>query len=114
MVVLNNFVLRVGMIFWSGGAAGPVEAIYRQTPWSVTFRGLVPKKKGGVIFFDKLKKTIGAKINSSTVFFFDNLSSNLVFRRIKFFWMSASKVSKKISVPSAQGFSNSLKIQTQA
>ncbi len=27
MVVLKNFVLRVGMIFQSGGAAGPVEAI---------------------------------------------------------------------------------------
>jgi hypothetical protein len=53
MVVLNNFVLRVGMIFWSGVAAGPVEAILRQTPWSVTFRGLVPKKKGGSLFLTR-------------------------------------------------------------
>jgi hypothetical protein len=66
------------------------------------------------MFFDKMKKKIGAKINSSTVFIFDELSSNPVFRRIKFLWMSAFKVSKNISVPSAQGFSNSLKIQTQA
>jgi hypothetical protein len=48
------------------------------------------------------------------VFFFDELSSNPVFRWIKFSWTSASKVSKKISVPLAQGFSNGLKIQIQA
>jgi hypothetical protein len=79
----------------------------------VTFRGLVPKKRGGD-FFQQDEKKIGAKINSLTLFFFDELSSNLVFRWIKFLWTSASKVSKKISVPLAQGFSNSLKIQAQA
>ncbi len=78
------------------------------------FQGAGTYKKGGVIFFDKTKKKIGAKINSSMVFFFDELSSNPVFRRIKCLLTCASKVSKKISVPSAQGFSNSLKIQTQA
>ncbi len=79
----------------------------------MTFRGLVPKKRGGD-FFQQDEKKIGAKINSLTLFFFDELSSNLVFRWIKFLWTSASKVSKKISVPLAQGFSNSLKIQAQA
>ena len=57
---------------------------------------------------------MGTKINTLTVFCFDELSSNPVFRWINFLLTSASKVSKKISVPSAQGFSNSLKIQTQA
>jgi hypothetical protein len=79
----------------------------------VTFRGLVAKKKGGDFFWQDEKK-IRAEINSLTVFFFNELSSNPVFRWIKFSWMSLSKVSKKISVPLAQGFSNILKIQTQA
>jgi hypothetical protein len=78
------------------------------------FQGAGTLKKGGVFFFDKMKKKIGAKINSLTVFFFDELSSNPVFSRINFLYTSASKVSKNISVPLAQGFSNSLKIQTQA
>jgi hypothetical protein len=34
--------------------------------------------KGGVIFFDKMKKQFGAKINSLMVFCFDELSSNPV------------------------------------
>jgi hypothetical protein len=44
---------------------------------------MVPKKRGGRIF-DKMKKKIGAKINSSTVFFFDESSSNPVFRWFNF------------------------------
>jgi hypothetical protein len=42
------------------------------------FQGAGTLKKGGVIFFDKMKKQFGAKINSSMVFFFDELSSNPV------------------------------------
>jgi hypothetical protein len=70
------------MIFWVGGDTGPVEAIWRQTPWSVTFRGLVPKKMGDDFFRQDEKN--GAKINSLRVFFFDELRSNPVSDRLNF------------------------------
>ena len=65
MVVLNNFVLRVGMIFRSGGAA-ELSSGRHHGQW--LSGGWYLKKRGGDFFWQDEKK-IGAKINSSTVFF---------------------------------------------